>query len=75
VVCANPQLSALDSRMAQMVCQAVSNAVPSFRRIIQRDQLSWLGKRNGCGANVRCLRAAYTGQIAALLNRDGQGAP
>ena len=65
-ICATPQLSSLDSRMAQTYFQASGASSPSLRKRLQRDQVAWLRYRNGCGGNVSCLRSAYISRINVM---------
>ncbi len=62
-VCDTPELSRLDARLAEV-----------YGRLRSADsgQDTWLrGERDGCGADVTCLRAAYVDRIRVLrLRRD-----
>ncbi len=62
-ICANPQLSRLDSRMASAFFQATGASSTALRKRLQRDQAAWLRYRNGCGARVGCLKSAYVQRI------------
>lgn len=68
VICANPGLSNLDSQMAGIYYQHMANAPRAARNVIRRDQKSWLGGRNACGASVGCLRNAYNDRINELYS-------
>lgn len=70
VICANPGLSNLDSEMAWKYRAALAN-YPALRSATKSRQVSWLGSRNACGANVACLRNAYKSRIADLNLLDG----
>ena len=63
-ICDNPNLSNLDSQMASTYFQMIGGSSKTLRRVLQRDQLGWLQRRNGCGANVGCLSAAYHSRLS-----------
>ena len=63
VICANAQLSNLDSRMASAYFRATGASSPALRKRLQRDQAGWLRYRNGCGGSVGCLQSAYVSRI------------
>lgn len=71
VICANPQISSLDSQMAQ----AYRISFRAYGNFVKNTQVAWLRSRNACGGNVGCLRAAYNERIGTLHNLDGNGAP
>jgi uncharacterized protein len=71
VICANPGLSSLDSQMAQ----AYRKSLKFYGNYVKNTQVAWLRSRNGCGANVGCLRRSYNDRIGSLRNLDGDGAP
>ncbi len=70
-ICANPQLSRLDSRMAR----AYQKSFRAYGNYVKGSQVAWLRSRNTCGANVGCLRASYRDRIGSLQILDGDGAP
>jgi len=65
-ICDNPDLSSADDRMSSLYFSIYNSAGPRLRPAIQRQQLRWLGRRDGCSANVNCLRAAYYRRISTL---------
>ncbi len=57
-ICATPELARLDTRLADLY-GALRSADP--------DQDRWLvRRRDGCGADIACLRAAYTERLRSL---------
>jgi uncharacterized protein len=70
-ICANPQLSSLDSQMAK----AYRKSFRAYGNFVKSTQLPWLSSRNACGSNVACLRASYNERIGSLMILDGNGAP
>lgn len=63
-ICADDQLSALDSRLAQSYMEAKSNS--SSADLFKSEQRAWLATvRNKC-ADAECLKQAYTARIANL---------
>jgi uncharacterized protein len=62
-ICANPQLSTLDSRMANAYFRATGASSPALRKRLQREQAAWLRYRNGCGGGVGCLQSVYVSRI------------
>jgi len=65
-ICDNPGLSSADETMASIYFNVLNSAPHGARYAIQRQQVRWLGARNECGANVRCLRTAYDRRIQLL---------
>ena len=66
-ICADRGLSELDVQMAAIY--GVRLKIPMLmgeRGAAQDEQRAFLQSRATCGANVACLRAAYTQRIAAL---------
>lgn len=63
-ICDNPNLSNLDSVMASTYFQMLGGSSKTLKRALQRDQIGWLRQRNGCGANVGCLSAAYHNRLS-----------
>jgi uncharacterized protein len=70
-ICANSQLSSLDSQMAK----AYRISFRAYGNYVKGTQVPWLRARNACGANVACLRASYNERIGSLQILDGNGAP
>jgi uncharacterized protein len=63
VICANEDLGALDQKMAQLYFRIANDSTGRYYRRLKLDQRLWLTERNGCGANVRCLRSTYRARI------------
>ena len=62
-ICDNPELSRLDSVMAGDYFQKLHHSHGTTRARLQADQITWLGARNGCQANVDCLTQTYAARI------------
>ena len=65
-ICDNAKLSALDTSLSALYRRVLKIAAPIDRPFIVRDQVRWLGKRNACGANTKCIASAYTSRIEFL---------
>ena len=65
-ICDNPGLSNADDQLASLYYGVLNSAGPGVRQAIERREYAWLGQRNSCGANVRCLWQAYRGRIQTL---------
>lgn len=66
-VCANPQLSALDSEMTGL--WYAYSRVPMLMGMSgnrQDDAEAFLARRKACGADIECLTKAYQERIAQL---------
>lgn len=65
-ICSDARLGNLDDRMATVYGKLWS--VSGFRsRLARRDeQHRFLGARNNCGRDARCIRDAYLDQISVL---------
>jgi uncharacterized protein len=70
VICQNPGLSNLDSQMAAIYYSNLSASPRSARPAMRAEQAGWLRTRNGCGANLGCLRSMYKGRIDYLQSGD-----
>ncbi len=73
-VCANPDLSALDSEMGGL--WFAYSQVPLLMGMSgnrQDEAHAFLQTRAACGANVSCLTSAYTQRIAALKQEITSG--
>ena len=66
-ICDNAKLSALDTTLSDLYRRVLKIAAPIDRPLIVRDQVRWLGKRNACGANTKCIASTYTARIAFLM--------
>lgn len=74
VICNSTDLKQLDERMARAygrLWARYSNAPYTSQDLasLRSTQREFLGSRDSCGANVRCIRGAYLDQIAFLTNR------
>jgi uncharacterized protein len=63
-ICANAALSDLDSQLGAAYKKA--RLLSLDPAALQKEQLSWIKKRNTCGANVNCLTQSYTLRISEL---------
>ena len=70
VICQNPGLSNLDSQMAAVYFGNLNASPKSVRPSMRAEQAGWLRTRNGCGANIGCLRSTYKGRIDYLQSGD-----
>ena len=70
VICQNPGLSNLDSQMAAIYFSNLNASPKSARLAMRSEQAGWLRTRNGCGANLGCLRSMYKGRIDYLQSGD-----
>ncbi|QDC11158.1 hypothetical protein FHY55_18805 [Oceanicola sp. D3] len=65
-ICGSVELADLDKRMASLFYSRRGRMSAAGKRQLDAGQRDWLAQRNGCGASVPCLRAAYSQRIAAL---------
>jgi len=66
-ICANPDLSALDSEMAGLYYGYKALPLLMGASGVRQDEAeAFLKQRSGCGSDVSCLRSAYTQRISAL---------
>ena len=75
-ICDNPQISSLDDQTAGLYYTLISGGAPQATASVadvKKEQVSFLDKRNACGANYNCLISAYTAQIMYLKAASGQG--
>jgi len=73
-VCANPNLSALDSEMGGL--WYAYSQIPFLMGMAgnrQDEARAFLATRAACGANVACLNGAYTQRIATLKTQITSG--
>jgi uncharacterized protein len=68
LICQNPQLSALDERMANLYFRLRNDLGGRERRRLVADQVSWLRERLGCGRDYSCIRGLYDRRISELRN-------
>lgn len=64
-ICADPVLSALDSRLASIYLSRTRQAAPAEKSQLVRAEKNWLSRRNTCSTH-ECLREAYDSQISSL---------
>lgn len=67
-ICDNQYLSNLDSEMAQVYREVLSQMGGQQQRRFVNSQNVWIRSRNGCGANVSCLQTVYERRIEYLLS-------
>jgi uncharacterized protein YecT (DUF1311 family)/membrane-bound inhibitor of C-type lysozyme len=65
-ICANPMLATLDRKMAFSYSWLLGQLPPGQRGELKQDQRSWIGQRNGCGANDSCIEGQVLGRTAYL---------
>tara|TARA_R110002072_G_scaffold172842_1_gene327333 strand:+ start:483 stop:1157 length:675 start_codon:yes stop_codon:yes gene_type:complete len=65
-ICADAALSKLDRQMADVFRSARRSASESRSASILADQRSWIGQRNTCSSDRRCLLDSMQNRIAAL---------
>ena len=65
-ICDNEYLSGLDSEMAQLYRQVLSNMGGQQQRRFVNSQNIWIRSRNGCRADISCLETVYERRIAYL---------
>lgn len=65
-ICADDRLSRLDRDVAQAYAAALARTGED--KSLRAAQRRWIGLRNGCGGDRRCLDNAMTGQIYILQN-------
>jgi uncharacterized protein len=70
-ICANAQLSAVDSEMASFYYADLKRAPRAYKPILKRNQAQWLRSRNSCGASVGCLMSAYNQRLDELGGQGG----
>lgn len=65
-ICANRDLNDMDVKMVTTF-ELITGLMPMGNRgVVQDEQVEWLSKRQGCDADLACLRAAYTERLAQL---------
>jgi uncharacterized caspase-like protein len=65
-ICANDELSRLDSEMAARYARHIRSLTEPARSKLVRDQRAWLRERNLCGHDVKCLTTRYQERITAF---------
>jgi uncharacterized protein len=66
VICRRPNLSRLDERLARRYNRVHERSGRGMRRLLEREQASWLRPRHACGHNAGCIRRHYRTRIAEL---------
>jgi uncharacterized protein len=68
VICANRELGDMDGEMSKEYFDLINDeSMRSDTRAWAKDsQRAWLRERNGCGANIDCLRAVYQRRLNEL---------
>lgn len=69
-ICNDPQLSEMDSRMAALYEQVMTNSSEAFAEEQKQDQAEWQQERDACGTDTTCLTNAYTQRIDELEKFD-----
>jgi uncharacterized protein YecT (DUF1311 family) len=59
VICATPELSAFDQRMAAKYQSLLSQRSGVSAERLKSDQRTWLGSRNACGCDASCIAREY----------------
>lgn len=65
-ICGNYGLGQMEARMATLYEWTTSFVAMGQRGDLQDQQRAFIAKREACGANAGCIRAAYDGRIAQL---------
>ncbi|GBF26904.1 hypothetical protein MnTg02_01947 [bacterium MnTg02] len=65
-ICNSPELSRLDVEMSALYFARRSGLGGNYKRSIVDSQRQWLGERNACGYNKKCLRQKYLERIRYL---------
>jgi uncharacterized protein YecT (DUF1311 family) len=65
-ICANEELSRLDSEMAARYARHIRSLTEPARSKFVRDQRAWLRERNLCGHDVKCLTTRYQERLTAF---------
>lgn len=66
-ICANPNLSSLDDKLAQMYFSAKATAANPEQ--FKLDQINWIKEARACGTDVLCIELAYRKRMLALTPR------
>lgn len=68
-ICADPALRQLDAELGDAYAQVLA-AAPDLRDSQRSGQREWLRERDQCGADARCLAAAYERRLASFARPD-----
>jgi uncharacterized protein len=71
LVCSNPELSALDSRMSEAYSNAIGAVEPASKPRLVIEQRHWIRYVRDVCDTVNCLRSAY-GQRSDLLEKNSR---
>lgn len=63
VICQTPQLSRLDSIMADRYFQLQDQSTRGAARVLLDSRWEWLDSRDSCGCNANCLVQHYKARI------------
>lgn len=67
-ICANRDINDMDVKMVTTL-ELITGLLPMGNRgVVQDAQVEWLSKRQACGADLTCLRAAYAERLNALTH-------
>lgn len=71
-ICANPEVKAADEELNRQYKAALKAKPKKLRANFMKVQKTWLGERNGCGANqkdaINCLKKKYADRIGEIFN-------
>ena len=73
LICRTPALQTLDRNLNALYREAVKATKPGSAVGIRWSQHIWLGRRNACGRDEACIRAAYAKRDADLRNYIATG--
>jgi uncharacterized protein len=65
-VCADGKLAELDVRLSTAYSVLAGSLDTGSRQRLAATQRRWITRRDGCGADVACLTAAYSERLAAI---------
>ena len=75
VICADPSISDLDSRLGKVYGQDLAKANPEQKKQLIADERHWLKSVRDRCATQACLKQAYTQRLADLKAFDGTQLP
>lgn len=68
LICADIELSKLDEEVAQSYKNALTRSEEP--NLTHDEQVRWLKKRNACGENIACLKAAHKGRVLEVTRDE-----
>lgn len=74
-ICASPVLSQLDRQLADSYGAARSGVSSAQADAVRRDQIAWIGVRDGCGGDAACLEAQMRNRLLVLQASGAAVAP